>query len=73
MKFVNSVDVLPISDAINEYGKQKDMLVKTGLTIEDFDLLIGCTALTNGMVTVTDNVKHFSRIKGLEYENWGVR
>lgn len=72
-KFVNSVDVLPISNAINEYGKQKDMLVKAGLPIEDFDLLIGCTALTNGMVLVTDNIKHFSRIEGLEYENWVTR
>lgn len=72
-KFANSVDVLPISSAINEYGKQKDMLVKSGLAIEDFDLLIGCTALANGMIMVTDNIKHFSRIEGLKYENWVVR
>ena len=64
------VDVLPISSAIDEYGKQKDILVKSGRMIEDFDLLIGCTAVANGMIMVTDNTKHFSRIHGIQLENW---
>lgn len=37
--------------------------------IEDFDLFIGCTAVANGLVMVTDNQKHFRRIKGIEVEN----
>ena len=52
------------------YGKQKDILVKSGRMIEDFDLLIGCTAVVNGMIMVTDNTKHFSRIHGIQLENW---
>ena len=64
------VDILPISSAIDEYGKQKDLLVKSGRMIEDFDLLIGCTAVANGMIMVTDNIKHFSRIHGIQLENW---
>ena len=64
------VDILPISSAIDEYGKQKDLLVKSGRMIEDFDLLIGCTAVANGMIMVTDNTKHFSRIHGIQLENW---
>lgn len=38
--------------------------------IEDFDLLIGCTAVAKGLVMVTDNTKHFSRIEGIELEDW---
>ena len=64
------VDILPISSAIDEYGKQKDILVKSGRMIDDFDLLIGCTAVANGMIMVTDNTKHFSRIHGIQIENW---
>ena len=64
------VDILPVSSAIDEYGKQKDLLVKSGRMIEDFDLLIGCTAVANGMIMVTDNTKHFSRIHGIQLENW---
>lgn len=69
-KLVSYVDVLPIRTSIDEYGKQKNRLVNAGRMIEDFDLLIGCSAVANGMVMVTDNVKHFSRIEGIEIENW---
>ena len=34
------------------------------------DLLIAATALTMNYRLVTNNTKHFSRIKGLEMENW---
>lgn len=32
--------------------------------------LIAATAIINELVVVTDNAKHFERIKGLKYENW---
>ena len=38
--------------------------------IEDFDLLIGCTAVAKGLVMVTNNIKHYSRIEGIQIENW---
>ena len=72
-RFKQMVTVVPFSDAIMEYGRQKDALVKEGRIIEDFDLLIGCTAVVKGLVMVTDNVKHFSRIDGIEIENWTER
>lgn len=71
--FKNIVTIVPFSDAIIEYGKQKDRLVRNGEMIEDFDLLIGCTAVAKGMIMVTDNVKHFSRIEGITLENWVKR
>ena len=72
-QFTQKVTVVPFASAIDEYGKQKDILVKEGQMIEDFDLFIGCTAVANGFVMVTDNLKHFRRIKGIEVENWVER
>lgn len=69
-RFTKMVTIVPFASGIDEYGKQKDRLVKKGQMIEDFDLFIGCTAVTNGLVMVTDNVKHFSRIEGIQIENW---
>ena len=34
------------------------------------DLLIGCTSVAEDLVMVTNNVKHFSRIEGIQIENW---
>lgn len=69
-RFTQLVTVVPFASGVDEYGKQKDRLVKTGQMIEDFDLFIGCTAVANDLVMVTDNVKHFTRIEGIEIENW---
>ncbi|HBK70176.1 MAG TPA: VapC toxin family PIN domain ribonuclease [Flavobacteriaceae bacterium] len=51
------VAILPILDAIREYGKQKVRLRKKGKMISDFDLLIGTTALVNDLIMVTENIK----------------
>ena len=72
-KLANFVNVIPISCAIDEYGKQKERLVRSGRMIEDFDLLIGCTAVAQKMTMETDNIRHFSRIEGIEIENWVER
>lgn len=72
-RFTQMITVVPFASAIEEYGRQKDRLINAGKMIEDFDLFIGCTAVANGMVMVTDNIKHFSRIDGIEIENWVKR
>ena len=41
-----------------------------GRRIDDFDLLIGVTALQNNLTMVTANVKHLERIPDLIIENW---
>jgi len=67
------VAILPILDAIREYGKQKVRLRKQGKMISDFDLLIGTTALINDLIMVTENLKEFTRIENIELENWVKR
>lgn len=72
-QFSRMITIIPFAVAIDEYGRQKDILVKKGQMIEDFDLLIGCTAVTKNLTLVTDNTKHFSRIEGILLENWVIR
>ena len=38
--------------------------------ISNFDLFIGCTALVNDLIMVTDNVREFERIDNITIENW---
>ena len=61
---------LPILNAIEIYAKEKARLRKTGNMIDDFDLLIGATAIANNMFLVTENEKHLNRLSGIQIENW---
>ena len=45
-------------------------LKNQGKLIEDADILVAATAIYKELVVVTDNERHFRRIKGLEVENW---
>nr|WP_256528492.1 hypothetical protein [Limnofasciculus baicalensis] len=36
----------------------------------DFNLLIASIALTEGCVLITNNIRHYDRIPGLQIENW---
>ena len=63
--------IINIDKAIIEtFSELKANLQKSGSMIEDFDLLIASTALTMNFTLVTNNEKHFNRIKGLNLENW---
>ena len=69
-KLIAQMTILPIFNSILLYGKQKARLRKKGTMISDFDLLIGCTAIENNLIMVTENVKEFNRIHGIKLENW---
>lgn len=71
--FANQVVILPIFSAIYLYGKEKARLRSIGLQISDFDLLIGCTAIEKDLIMVTENLKEFQRISGIQIENWVIR
>lgn len=40
---------------------------------DEFDLLIGATAIENKLTLVTDNVKDFERLNGIRIDNWFKR
>ena len=69
-QFLSFINVIPFSEAISLYAKERHRLRKAGQSIEDFDLLIGCTSVSKGLVMVTNNVKHYSRIEGIQIEKW---
>jgi tRNA(fMet)-specific endonuclease VapC len=68
--FVTGVTVLPIFHALDLYAKEKARLRKAGTPVDDFDLLIGVTAVTHGLTMVTNNTDHFKRINGIDLEDW---
>lgn len=65
--------VLPISPALAKYAETRVYLEGEGKRIDDFDMLIGCTALVNDCIVVTHNKKHFERIPQLVLEDWETR
>ena len=66
-----SFEIIPIGEETVEiFGMTKAQLEKTGAPLDDFDLIIASSALSNNLVLVTNNVKHFQRIEGLKLTNW---
>ena len=73
-KFVKGLTAIPILGSLKEYAETKVHLRKNGTPMHDeFDLIIGVTALSNKLTLVTDNVKDFKYILDLKIENWFVR
>ncbi len=68
--FLTGIQIIPIYNSLDLYAEEKARLRKKGEPIDDFDLLIGVSAIANGMILVTNNESHFRRIKNIEIENW---
>lgn len=69
--FLNGLSIIPIYECVDTYAKEKTRLRKQGTPMHDeFDLLIGISALKNKLTLVTDNEKDFRFLDGLIIENW---
>lgn len=68
---LRGLDVLPLSQAImREFARIRGQLRGQGLIIGDLDILIAATARQHQLTLLTRNVRHFSRIPGLQlYES----
>jgi len=63
--------ILPFEDAdCHAAGSLRATLEATGRPIGAYDLLIAGQALRDGRTLVTSNVREFSRVKGLRWEDW---
>ncbi len=72
--FLNGLSIVPIFGCIKLYAEEKVRLRKIGKPMNDeFDLLIGVTAIENKLTLVTDNIKDFERLDGIKVENWFKR
>ncbi len=68
---LSNFNILPISDCIDFFVKEKCRLQFAGTPMaNNFDLLIGCTAVVNNLIMVTENIKDFKNIETIKIENW---
>lgn len=62
------------ADEVSEaFGKIKSTLERKGERIEDFDAAVAAHALAEGCVLVTANLKHMTRVPGLQMEDWSQK
>ena len=53
-----------------EYGRIRSNLERKGTVIGNMDMQIAGHALSLDLVLVTNNIKEFERVLGLELDNW---
>jgi predicted nucleic acid-binding protein len=69
--FLQKINVLDFDkNAAEHFARIKAMLKRQGNMIADMDLMIASVCLANNLILVTNNTKHFNRIKELTVENW---
>ncbi len=65
------VPVLPLPvDAAVYYGQLRAELNQRSTSVGMNDLWIASHALALNIILVSNNIREFSRIPGLKYENW---
>jgi tRNA(fMet)-specific endonuclease VapC len=58
------------NETAREFGRIRADLAKAGTPIGPYDLQIAAIALVNRLTLVTHNTREFSRIAGLQLEDW---
>lgn len=70
-KFISTITVIPISEVLEIAAKEKVRLRLAGTPLDDnFDLIIGSTAICYDMIMVTENYKDFKNLNNIRIENW---
>lgn len=65
--FLEEVSILGIKEDICKiFGQERGRLRRQGNIIGDFDLLIAATCLHYSLTLLTNNVRHFERVVGLQ-------
>lgn len=68
---LSAIEVLALEvPADHHYGKLRHHLARQGTPIGPNDMLIAAHALSVGLSIVTANTGEFSRVTGLNVENW---
>ena len=68
--FIPKFAIIPIYDSLDIYAKEKSRLRKQGIMLDDFDILIGATAVNHKMIMVTNNISHLNRLENIVIEDW---
>ena len=70
-EFLETVNIVHFDESSARcFGEIKSLLKNQGKIINDSDLFIAATAISNDLILVTNNEKHFKRIDQLGIENW---
>jgi tRNA(fMet)-specific endonuclease VapC len=68
---IRDLAVLPFDqDCAVHYANVANDLRWRGMPIGELDTLIAAHALALDLTLVTNNIKHFERVRGLKLENW---
>lgn len=70
--FIKDINVIAITNILDCFASEKVRLEKAGHRIDDFDLLIGSTAIVNDLILVTNNTKHLQRMLTKNIEDWTI-
>ena len=71
IQFSRENNIIPLTiKSVNFSSIIYSELRKSGQALADADILIAGIALENNLTLVTNNVRHFSKIKGLIIDNW---
>ena len=66
LDFLADIDVLAVDLTVCRiFAEERRRLRATGTLISDFDLLIGATAIRHSLTLLTNNRRHFARLRGL--------
>ncbi len=68
--FIGQFKILPIYNTLSVFADKKAELYAKGQPIDDFDILIGATAIYHKLVMITENVKHLNHLSSIKIENW---
>ena len=70
-EFIAPYSVIPFTEhEAGIYGKIRQQLAADGKIIGSNDLLIAAVAMSYGATIVTHNTDEFSRVSGLQIEDW---
>ena len=71
MLFLQQFEVIPFDDASAwTYGEIKSALELKGTPIGYNDMIIAATVLAHDGILITNNIREFSRVDGLQYSDW---
>ncbi len=72
--FLAPLEIAPFDEkAVWTYGDLRVELERRGESIGALDTMIAAHALSLNAVLVTNNAREFSRVKGLQLDNWVVQ
>lgn len=70
-RFFSQFNIIPLDpEAARIAGRIRAELAASGTPIGPYDVQIAAIAMANNLIVVTHNTKEFSRVNGLQIEDW---